>query len=69
MWGADCNHAEGIYGTTEFTRRFLAEVPAEKVERGDLADEHALRIGRLPWSCSVSSKTGYGSGRHANSVR
>jgi predicted TIM-barrel fold metal-dependent hydrolase len=24
MWGADCNHAEGIYGATEFTRRCLA---------------------------------------------
>ena len=29
MWGADCNHAEGIYGATEFTRRCLAEVLAE----------------------------------------
>jgi predicted TIM-barrel fold metal-dependent hydrolase len=46
MWGADCNHAEGIYGATEFTRRALAEVLAEKIDRGDLAAEHALRIGR-----------------------
>jgi predicted TIM-barrel fold metal-dependent hydrolase len=46
MWGADCNHAEGIYGATEFTRRCLAEVLAEKVDRGDLTEEHALRIGR-----------------------
>ena len=46
MWGADCNHAEGIYGATEFTRRCLAEVLAEKVDRGDLREEHALRIGR-----------------------
>jgi hypothetical protein len=46
MWGADCNHAEGIYGATEFTRRCLAEVLAEKVDRGDLHEEHALRIGR-----------------------
>jgi len=46
LWGADCNHAEGIYGATEFTRRCLAEVLAEKVERGDLVEEHALRIGR-----------------------
>ncbi|MGF7473589.1 hypothetical protein WFJ45_22740, partial [Salmonella enterica subsp. enterica serovar Minnesota] len=30
MWGADCNHAEGIYGATEWTRRCLAEVLAEK---------------------------------------
>ncbi len=46
LWGADCNHAEGIYGATEFTRRCLAEVLAEKVDRGDLKEEHALRIGR-----------------------
>src|SRR4029077_19878296 len=46
MWGADCNHAEGIYGATEFTRRCLAEVLAEKVDRGDLLEEHALRIGQ-----------------------
>jgi predicted TIM-barrel fold metal-dependent hydrolase len=46
MWGADANHAEGIYGATETTRRCLAEVLAEKVDRGDLCEEHALRIGR-----------------------
>ncbi len=46
MWGADANHAEGIYGATEFTRRCLAEVLAERVDRGDLREEHALRIGR-----------------------
>ena len=46
MWGADCNHAEGIYGATVTTRRVLAEVLAEKVERGELLEEHALRIGR-----------------------
>ena len=46
MWGADCNHAEGIYGATEFTRRCVAEVLAEKIDRGDLKEEHALRIGR-----------------------
>jgi hypothetical protein len=46
MWGADCNHAEGIYGATEFTRRCLAEVLAEKVDRGDLAMRDARRIGR-----------------------
>ena len=46
MWGADCTNAEGIYGATEFTRRCIAEVLAEKVERGDLVEEHALRIGR-----------------------
>ena len=46
MWGADCNHAEGIYGATEFTRRCVAEVLAEKIDHGTLKEEHALRIGR-----------------------
>ena len=46
MWGADCNHAEGIYGATEFTRMCLAEVLAEKIDRGDLKEEHARQIGR-----------------------
>jgi uncharacterized protein len=46
MWGADCNHAEGVYGATEFTRRCLAEVLAERVSNGDLTEQHAQRIGR-----------------------
>jgi hypothetical protein len=46
LWGADCNHAEGIYGATVVTRAVLAEVLAEKVARGDLAEGHAARIGR-----------------------
>ena len=46
MWGADSGYAEGIYGATEMTRRCLAEALAEKVDAGDLAEEHALRIGR-----------------------
>lgn len=46
MWGADAHHAEGIYAATEFTRRCLAEALAEKVERGELREEHALRIGK-----------------------
>ncbi|MBP7933839.1 MAG: amidohydrolase family protein [Phycisphaerae bacterium] len=46
LWGSDCLHPEGVYGATEFTRRCLAEVLAEKVDRGDLNEEHALRIGR-----------------------
>src|SRR5262249_4959339 len=46
LWGADCNHAEGIYGATVTTRAVLAEVLAEKVLRGDLAEGHAARIGR-----------------------
>jgi hypothetical protein len=46
LWGADCNHAEGIYGATEVTRRAIAEVLAERVDSGDLRDEDAVRIGR-----------------------
>ncbi len=46
LWGADAHHAEGIYSATEFTRRCLAEALAEKVERAELREEHALRIGR-----------------------
>ncbi|HLN32596.1 MAG TPA: amidohydrolase family protein [Gemmataceae bacterium] len=46
FWGADRNHAEGIYGATEFTRRCLAEVLAEKADRGDLHEDYALRIGK-----------------------
>jgi predicted TIM-barrel fold metal-dependent hydrolase len=46
MWGADTVHAEGIYAMTEFTRQCLAEALAEKVERGELREEHAVRIGR-----------------------
>jgi predicted TIM-barrel fold metal-dependent hydrolase len=46
MWGADANHAEGIYGATEMTRRCLAEVLAARVDRGELAEDHALAIGR-----------------------
>jgi hypothetical protein len=46
LWGADCNHAEGIYGATELNRQCLAEVLTEKVIAGDLREEHALAIGR-----------------------
>jgi predicted TIM-barrel fold metal-dependent hydrolase len=46
MWGADTVQAEGIYAATEFTRQCLAEALAEKVERGELREEHALKIGR-----------------------
>ena len=45
LWGADAHHAEGIYAATAVTRRCLAEALAEKVERGELREEHALRIG------------------------
>src|SRR3989440_9916183 len=46
MWGADCTHAEGIYGATEFTRRCLAEALAGKIERGELSEALAEGIGR-----------------------
>ena len=46
MWGADTVQAEGIYAATEFTRQCLAEALAEKVERGELREEHAEHIGR-----------------------
>jgi uncharacterized protein len=46
MWGADGNHVEAIYGATEMTRRCLAEVLAERIDRGDLREEYALRIAR-----------------------
>lgn len=46
MWGADTVHAEGIYAATEFTRQCLAEALAEKVDRGELSEAHACRIGR-----------------------
>jgi len=45
LWGADAHHAEGIYAATEYTRRCLAEALAEKVERAELREDHALRIG------------------------
>lgn len=45
MWGADTVQAEGIYGATEFTRQCLAEALTEKVERGELTEAHAGRIG------------------------
>jgi len=46
MWGSDQVTAEGIYAATEFTRRCLAEVLAEKVIRGDLRNDDAQRIGK-----------------------
>ena len=46
LWGADTVQAEGIYAATEFTRQCLAEALAEKVERGELREDHAERIGR-----------------------
>jgi predicted TIM-barrel fold metal-dependent hydrolase len=46
LWGADTVQAEGIYAATEFTRQCLAEALAEKVERGELREDHAAQIGR-----------------------
>jgi hypothetical protein len=46
LWGSDLHHAEGIYAATEFTRRCLGEVLAEKVAHGDLAEQHAMQIGK-----------------------
>lgn len=46
LWGSDVQHAEGVYGAAEFTRRCLAEALAEKIDRGELREEHAMRIGR-----------------------
>lgn len=46
MWGADTAQAEGIYAATEWTKQCLAEALAEKVARGELREEHAMKIGR-----------------------
>jgi hypothetical protein len=46
MWGADVNTAEGTYGAADTTRRCVAEVLSERVDRGDLTEEDAKRIGR-----------------------
>lgn len=46
MWGSDAHHPEGVYAATEVTRRCLAEALAEKVERGELREADALRIGK-----------------------
>jgi Predicted metal-dependent hydrolase of the TIM-barrel fold len=46
MWGADTVQAEGIYAATVWTRQCLAEALAEKVERGELREADAQRIGR-----------------------
>jgi predicted TIM-barrel fold metal-dependent hydrolase len=47
LWGTDSNHVEGVYGSAVTTRQCLAEALAEKVVRGELREEHAVRIGRL----------------------
>ncbi|MGH9395853.1 MAG: amidohydrolase family protein [Terriglobia bacterium] len=45
-WGGDDMDAEGIYGEAELTRHCWAEVLAEKVDRKELAEGDALRIGK-----------------------
>jgi hypothetical protein len=45
MWGADTSNAEGIYAATVTTRQCLSEALAEKVVRGELREEYAIRIG------------------------
>jgi predicted TIM-barrel fold metal-dependent hydrolase len=45
-WGGDDTSAEGIYGETELTRRCVAEVLAERVDRGDLKEADARQIGK-----------------------
>ena len=46
MWGSDSKSAEEIYGAAEFMRRCWAEVLAGKMDRGDLTEEQARRVGR-----------------------
>jgi uncharacterized protein len=46
LWGSDSSTAEAIYGATCTTRQCLAEVLAERVDAGNLREEHALRIAR-----------------------
>jgi uncharacterized protein len=46
LWGGDDMDAEGIYGEAELSRRCWAEVLGEKVDRGELAEDDALRIGK-----------------------
>lgn len=46
MWGADCNHAEGIYGAVQTFRDILAEALTIEVRRSVLDEKGAMRIGR-----------------------
>lgn len=45
-WGGDDVSAEGIYGETELVRHCWAEVLAEKVDRQELGEDDARRIGK-----------------------
>jgi predicted TIM-barrel fold metal-dependent hydrolase len=46
MWGSDSKSAEEIYGAAKLMRTCWAEVLAERVERGDLSEPEAQKIGR-----------------------
>ncbi len=46
LWGSDSPTAETIYGSAVTLRRCLAEALAEKVVRGELRQQDAMRIGR-----------------------
>lgn len=46
MWGTDTLHAEGLYGAAVFTRQCSAEVLAERIDRGEVSEEDARRIGQ-----------------------
>ena len=46
LWGSDTLHAEGLYGATAMTRRCLAEVLAERVDRSDMTEAEARIVGR-----------------------
>ncbi len=46
LWGADGFLPEQIYGATVRMRECLAEVLAERVDRGELSEDDALHIGR-----------------------
>jgi predicted TIM-barrel fold metal-dependent hydrolase len=45
-WGGDDLTAEGIYGAAEMNRQCWAEALAERVDRGDLGEPEAKRIGK-----------------------
>jgi hypothetical protein len=46
MWGAHTVNAEKIDADIEFTQQCRAEALTEKVQRGELLEQHAQRIGR-----------------------
>jgi predicted TIM-barrel fold metal-dependent hydrolase len=46
MWGSDSKSAEEIYGAAKLMRTCWAEVLAERVDRGDLSEQQAQRIGK-----------------------